>query len=156
MLITQQVALVPQAPEAGALWEAVSRHCSTGGTIFTKGKTTMGRKVSTTLSQDLKHQDHHAGQNPIKPTGQAPPPLIPPTAARLHCWKFSSALAACSRGAAFWGLKGFWNIFDIEASHYDVKNNTIKCKASFRLHHFFSPFNTPNSLSISPTNNLGF
>lgn len=61
-----------------------------------------------------------------------------------------------SRGAAFWGLKGSWNIFHIEASHYDVKNNTNKCKASFRLHHFFSPFDTPNQISISPTNNLGF
>lgn len=47
-----------------------------------KGKTTMVTKVFTTLLQDLRHQVQYLGQNPIKLTGQAPPPLIPSTAAK--------------------------------------------------------------------------
>lgn len=49
-----------------------------------------------------------------------------------------------------------WNSPRMEAMHYDVKNNTIKCNVSFRLHRFFSSFSTRNKLSSSPTNILGF
>lgn len=80
--------------------ETASRHCSTGGTILLKGKTTMDMKRPTDRLQDLKCQGQHPGnkQTNIRLTSQRWPPLIPLTATRLHfLW-----------WAAFWGLKGFW------------------------------------------------
>lgn len=74
------------------------------------------------------------------------PSINSPHSCKTPSWLLLILKCSCSlsRGAACWGLKGSWNVFHIEASHSDTKNNTTKCKTSFWLHHFFSPFDTPN------------
>lgn len=149
-------------------WYKVAHHPAGGTpTLSSRGWSTVGGWDSALLyrrhhlPERYKHHGHQSTHHPLaKPDVQSPAsgpkshfaywPDTPSIDSHNSCktlpWLLLILKCSCnlSRGAAFWGLKGFWNIFHIEASHYDVKNNTTKCKASFRLHHFFSSFDTPN------------
>jgi len=108
----------------------------------------MATEESTTLLQDLKCQV----QNPTKLTSRAPPPSAPSRAARVPSAAVLILKSSCrlSRRAAFWGLKGSWNIFDTEASHCDVKNNMINVKLPSDFATSFLHLTHPASFQLVP------